>query len=114
QTKWRSKLKLMLGINLQKQRVEALESMARSSARLASSLEQIATAEREKSGFLRWLFSPRRQDESKSASQHRRYGDDGGLKGGAIPYPNAPVSPGGSPALTGERPCINVTPPKEP
>ena len=106
----------MLGTNQQRRRAEALESIARSSARVANSVEQIAAAEREKTGFLRWLFSWWREDGRRAnQSKTRRYGDGGGLSDREPARPIPPPSPnGGLGALPAERACIDVTPPKLP
>lgn len=103
----------MLGTSQQRRRVEALESMAQSSARLAGAAERIASAEREKTGFFRWFFSLFGSGESRRQAGTRHYGDGGGLKDGVCPRPVAPIFPGGIGALPDARPCINVTPAKQ-
>lgn len=106
----------MLGTNQQRRRAEALESIARSSARVANSVEQIAAVEREKTGFLRWLFSWWREDDQRATeSKTRRYGDGGGLSDRAPTPPIPPPLPsGGIGALPDARACIDVTPSKLP
>jgi hypothetical protein len=107
----------MLGINQQYRRTKALESMARSSSRIAFSFEKIAEAERQKTGFLRWLFSNWDHEKSERVPHRRRYSDGGGLHGGALPPPPVgPIGPTNAHALpmSGDRPCINVTPAKLP
>jgi len=106
----------MLGINQYHRRTKALESMARSSARIACSFEKIAEAERHKTDFLQWLLSRWSGAKSERASQRRRYGDGGGLRGGALPPPVGPIGPTNAHALpmSGDRPCINITPAKDP
>jgi hypothetical protein len=94
--------------------VEALESIANSSSRLARSMEDVAALEREKTGWLRALFARMwRGGRGSEAAPSRRYRGDGGLSDGA---PNMPLGPGGPSGMgalpSGERPCINVTPPK--
>jgi hypothetical protein len=99
--------------NPTRRQVEAFESIARSSARLAQSFETIAALERERVTWLRaWLGRFRREGRDAAPSPPRRYGADGGLRSGVdLPPPIAPRGPGGTGALlTGERLCINVTP----
>lgn len=103
----------MPATNQQRRKILALESMARSSARIARSVEQIERSQRESIGFWRWLLSAFEQ-RPRNATQTRHYGDSGGLTDYTFDHPVAPTSPGGIPALPDRRPCINVTPTKTP
>lgn len=102
--------------NPQRRFVEALESIANSSSRLARSMEDVAALEREKTGWLRALFARmRRGGRGSEAARTRRYRGDGGLSAGAPNVPLGPSGPGGMGALpSGDRPCLNITPAKTP
>ena len=105
----------MLGISFSRRQSEALDKIARSSERIAGSMEVMAEAGREETRFWRtffaWISSADRVKPSESS--HR--GGDGGLRDGTRNIPPLPPSgPSGIAALPGERPCINVTPAKAP
>ena len=106
----------MLGISFSRRQAEALESIARSSERIAGSMEVVAEANREETRFWRSFFGlfSRGQDSSEANTRSHR-GGGGGLSDHSrnIP-PLPPKGPSGVAMLPGERPCINVTPAKVP
>ena len=89
--------------------------MARSSVRAAAAMERIASVEREKVSFLRWLASLFSGSGAPGkGAPARRYGDGGGMGDHVLPRGGGSPSPGGNFALPGQRPCINVTPDRQP
>ena len=106
----------MLGISFSRRQAEALESIARSSERIAGSMEVVAEANREETRFWRNFFGlfSRGQGNSQSNTRSHRGGGGGLSDHSSNVPPLPPQGPSGVAMLPGERPCINVTPAKAP